>query len=525
MTELIYIANSQAYGYLKDCLKPWAKDNKFSNLKRGHGWRKQLDSCYLIVKAKIDKEHDVYSGNSFEMIVEVTDDDPNSKRPSQVLHASSLALLLTKEELEKLREQQNQVIAKSLLPFESSHSYGRAPEMTEYKQKQVDLPVDCDVSVFENIRFVDWDDIESLAKFLSGCLPRIMQWAEVLVREEDPEAEAKVKPDKVDYELWPEIVENPEDDVPRLVFADGLCDAGDPRGEFIHLQCRLKKMAWEDDERAALVAKESELLRRFKHIWISEFEDLKVSDFVFERGFIRGVEITANQLIKSPKKLFDRLPLVDHLRIKALSDEQVDAFCSIAQLDKIQRVQWCRTSLYDDASFHKVFNSEVWTEGIEFDFHTDGFGIEFENLVDTALAEKLKRLWLGRGWTRGGRLEDFLETSLSKRLEFLSLSKNSLRASDFGILARSKALSELKELDVSNNQLGNSALKEFATEANQLKDLEWLNLAGTSFNAKGSKLLVECPSLQKLNYICLEASSMRNDVAKALSERFHVIRV
>jgi uncharacterized protein (TIGR02996 family) len=35
------------------------------------------------------------------------------------------------------------------------------------------------------------------------------------------------------------ILENPDDDVPRLIFADWLEEQGDPRGEFIRLQCEL----------------------------------------------------------------------------------------------------------------------------------------------------------------------------------------------------------------------------------------------------------------------------------------------
>ena len=38
------------------------------------------------------------------------------------------------------------------------------------------------------------------------------------------------------------ILETPDDDLPRLAYADWLEERGDPRGEFIHLQCRLARM-------------------------------------------------------------------------------------------------------------------------------------------------------------------------------------------------------------------------------------------------------------------------------------------
>jgi uncharacterized protein (TIGR02996 family) len=35
------------------------------------------------------------------------------------------------------------------------------------------------------------------------------------------------------------VCEHPDDDRPRLIFADWLDEHGDPRGEFIRLQCAL----------------------------------------------------------------------------------------------------------------------------------------------------------------------------------------------------------------------------------------------------------------------------------------------
>ncbi len=39
------------------------------------------------------------------------------------------------------------------------------------------------------------------------------------------------------------VTENPEDDTPRLIFADWLDDHDDPRGSFIRVQCELARLA------------------------------------------------------------------------------------------------------------------------------------------------------------------------------------------------------------------------------------------------------------------------------------------
>ena len=43
------------------------------------------------------------------------------------------------------------------------------------------------------------------------------------------------------------VLENPDDDTPRLIYADWLEERGDPRGEFIRVQCELANMTEEDD--------------------------------------------------------------------------------------------------------------------------------------------------------------------------------------------------------------------------------------------------------------------------------------
>ncbi len=49
-----------------------------------------------------------------------------------------------------------------------------------------------------------------------------------------------------------DIAADPDDDAPRMIFADWLEERGDPRGEFIRVQCQLARMAGNDPRRAEL---------------------------------------------------------------------------------------------------------------------------------------------------------------------------------------------------------------------------------------------------------------------------------
>jgi len=55
------------------------------------------------------------------------------------------------------------------------------------------------------------------------------------------------------------IAAAPDDDAPRLVYADWLEERGDPRGEFLRLECRLRALPETSEEHLALLPRLAEL--------------------------------------------------------------------------------------------------------------------------------------------------------------------------------------------------------------------------------------------------------------------------
>src|SRR4051794_12165161 len=73
-----------------------------------------------------------------------------------------------------------------------------------------------------------------------------------------------------------DIIEHPDDDAPRLRFADWLQDHGDPaRAEFIRVQCELARVpgpygGTPGSRREQLRDRENELLGRHGDRWVAE---------------------------------------------------------------------------------------------------------------------------------------------------------------------------------------------------------------------------------------------------------------
>ncbi|MCA9665260.1 MAG: TIGR02996 domain-containing protein [Myxococcales bacterium] len=88
-------------------------------------------------------------------------------------------------------------------------------------------------------------------------------------------------------QLLDAVLAAPDDDTPRLAYADWLSTRGDARGELIAVQCQLAR-AGDDDARApALAQRERELLAEHHALWKRPMRGVIVARF--ERGFAAHV--------------------------------------------------------------------------------------------------------------------------------------------------------------------------------------------------------------------------------------------
>ena len=93
--------------------------------------------------------------------------------------------------------------------------------------------------------------------------------------------------------LLAEIIEHPADDGPRLVYADKLAEAGDPRGEFIQIQCSIAAGSRD----VTLLRREHALLSRYRARWIDELKPAVVSG-VFSRGFPEDLHVKPREFLR-----------------------------------------------------------------------------------------------------------------------------------------------------------------------------------------------------------------------------------
>src|SRR5262245_1555069 len=96
-----------------------------------------------------------------------------------------------------------------------------------------------------------------------------------------------------------DIKAHPEDDVPRLILADWLDERGDPRGEFLRVQCQMAASEWGTSDSDALARRQRDLIAQHARAWTAP-----LAPFVLDRHFWRGllrVNVRADRLLEAAK--------------------------------------------------------------------------------------------------------------------------------------------------------------------------------------------------------------------------------
>jgi uncharacterized protein (TIGR02996 family) len=337
------------------------------------------------------------------------------------------------------------------------------------------------------------------------------------------------------------ICESPDDDGPRLMYADWLTERGDPRGEFIRLQCELAVMPEHDVRRIALTTRESELAQRYSQGWRDALPQRKgVIWGIFERGFPAEVSVasvraflryadviheatpapavrfpvltsdTVRELVASPKSA--------HLRKLEIDSPFVgpEDVCALAESPHLSRLRVlilsCRPIGSRGAA--ALAGSSFWAAL----FH---LGLNRTDLGDGGLsalaagprAVALIELSLAlNGITEvGARL---LARGFAPALERLNLRHNALRTAGAEVLLTSPILRRLAVLDLTHNEIGPLRLKRLVSA--EPGALRRLDLRGNRLGTRGTRGLARCPRLDGLQELDLTSNELDDTSIAAL---------
>jgi uncharacterized protein (TIGR02996 family) len=320
------------------------------------------------------------------------------------------------------------------------------------------------------------------------------------------------------------ILENPDDDTPRLVFADWLEEQGNPRGTFIRLQCQRAMMTQYDAGWKETLAQEAALLRQFEPDWSKPVLRL-VDEVHYRRGFIEHVRVSATKLLNNAARLFrvapicsirmsrvDRLPEVAaapwlaRVRELDLSHNSLGSRSLQALLEsehcrslRLLRLDHCGLAM----SSVRVVAGSASLQGLQsLSVSSNGLGVEgVGTLASSPNLSGLRELDLHDNHllAAGGVA---LGAAVHFQLTKLSIGNNALRSGGVQAIAGSPLCSALRYLDLQNNFVNNIGVQALV-ESPYLRRLECLNLYRNEVGSRGVQLLTDSALLANLIYLNL----------------------
>jgi uncharacterized protein (TIGR02996 family) len=327
----------------------------------------------------------------------------------------------------------------------------------------------------------------------------------------------------------------PDDDGPRLVYADWLDERGDPRGEFIRLQIALAGIPADDPGRTPLERQERRLLNANWGRWGGPLRALGVERFSFGRGFIEAVATNIDTLLRSGEELF-RLAPVRTLRVSGGQDQLPVLTAHVPILGRVRRLDlslWGLTGEglrmlvrspnlerleglvlrnnhlggHDLAAFAELGSQSL----THLDLSINPVGdVGTEHLTTLPSLANLRELLL-RGSDRfaftdlihGPGVVALAVSPYLTRLRLLDLGANAVGDAGFARLVQSPNGQELEELGLAYNQvglIGDAGYRELTGSC--LGSLRRLVLSGNLIGAPGAQALAEWRRTKPLR--CLE---------------------
>jgi len=253
------------------------------------------------------------------------------------------------------------------------------------------------------------------------------------------------------------IREAPDDDTPRLLCADWLEEGGDPRGEFIRVQCARAKLPPDDPLTQPLMRRAWELFSANHDAWVGPIRELVGPDF-YRRGeswLGRGrLEAIPEKVGKYPRGFVEELTL-DADRFFAAADQS-------SRLVVLRSVQlWgagARPHLLKESSRLTYLESLSCT-----DHYMDPFNDKCARaLAASPHVARLTALRLRANHVGDAGAEALAGAPWLARLRLLDLARNGLSLAGVEALAASPNLSHSCAVYLGNEHLDRDALARLA---------------------------------------------------------------
>lgn len=297
--------------------------------------------------------------------------------------------------------------------------------------------------------------------------------------------------------------------IPRLIFADWLDEQGDPRGEFIRIQCELDRPHLSRGRARLLRIREKELLQENRADWLAPLSDHPEVNarWTFRCGFVEEVALDTRDFLKL-RDVLPAFPLLHKLELRGLTRELVEMVANSSVLEQVfdltlpyhrgriaAREYQGPSHILIPPLIRQLFGSRNLQnlESLNLAGALDTF-IGLHSLV-TLYKLRLRKLSLGRyPFNRDMEGIQLLSGSPTmKDLRELSLATTNLKINHLIMLSYSDYLKNLESLDLRGNRLCSERNMVSLSALKRFPQLKRLDLRGCGVGNVGLETLVKSP--------------------------------
>ncbi len=306
------------------------------------------------------------------------------------------------------------------------------------------------------------------------------------------------------------IRDRPDDDTPRLAYADWLDDAGDAaRAEFVRVQVQLARLPDHDPARPALEDREHELLAAHEPAWLG-VPPQALTEWDWQRGFVDEVTAEPEVLSDHGSDLFDRHPV----RRWVPTGDGAEHAARVAQRwgDRFEAID-LRVAAWASYELRGFLADRPWDRLSELVVSGHG-GIDW--LVHAADRMRFRdrlQVFRSTGDPAERRFSQAVQFTRSSPLVELALPAWPAMAAELERLLTRDASSTLARLDISDSDLAPDALPAFARPAPALSTLD---VSGTPLAGFALEPLLYAPALAGLRELSVNRCGSAAAVVRAL---------
>jgi uncharacterized protein (TIGR02996 family) len=277
----------------------------------------------------------------------------------------------------------------------------------------------------------------------------------------------------------PAILANPDDDGPRLVYADWLDEQGDPdlaaRGEFIRLQCALARPLSEAGPRAAWHERLLELQERHEAEWRRELPKLRgVLWGLYTRGFMGSVLVQQLRALRRQAAVIFATAPVQEVGLVRLTRRECVALDGCDGLDRISRLRAVDLGITGEV-LRQFLGLSTWANLRALELFNNPLGEAGVRALAEAPPPGLRSLMLGSCELRDEVVTALVGSPVCSGLERLHLNDNRVGDGAASALAAAPGSAGLRHLDLAANWVGDPGALALAGSPH-LERLESLNL-------------------------------------------------